>query len=680
MTFNFSKPAARRLYKLTFLAILVLSGGTARAAGDSPDYEGVRSGTLFLSGEQASYDAVVLHSNVRMHIAGVVADVQMSQDFKNVSDEWVEGIYVFPLPENASIRAMTIRIGERLIEGRILEKQAAQQRYTEAKEQGQVAGLIRQERSNLFTTKIANIAPGEKISVELDYFQTLEQNVDQYSLRLPTTLTPRYIPEGTITAAGFSENPQKTLALLDDAVAISPPQKISPDATSPTLSLQISLASDQPLDWIDSASHPIDIVEQDDRYLISLNQTDTAMDRDFVLSWQAAGGTEPQPALYVQESDAERYGLLVVSPPAASAVDSMPREMILVIDTSGSMAGQSIRAAKSALLSALDKLQPADTFNIIEFNDRAQQLYPGPQRANPQQIANAKRFIKQLGADGGTEMREALTLALQQQDPERLRQIIFITDGSVGNERELLHLLHSQLDSARLFTVGIGSAPNGFFMRKAAEFGRGTFSFIEDTRQAEQTMTALFERLRAPVLTDVSLASDSQTMEFYPAPLPDLYAGQPLVVAAKLPDDLRQITVTGKTNGAEWRQTIDLEQAVSGTEGVVSLWARQKIESLMNDQWIHNDTERHREEIISLSEKHGILSAFTAFLAVEKTPVRDPLDPLHEEKIKNLLPAGNEMLMVNLPQGATGANAWLAAALLLLMMSLVPKLAQRIRR
>lgn len=680
MTIHFSKAATWWLYRLGFLAIIVLASATTRAASEEPDFDNVLSGTLFLTGEQTVIDAMVLHSTVSMHIAGVIADVRMSQDFENSSDVWVEGIYAFPLPENASIRSMTIRIGERLIEGKILEKQNAEKQYIAANNHGKVAAIVRQERNNLFTTKIANIGPGEKIVVELDYFQTLEYVDDSFSVRLPTTLTPRYITPDKFDAAHFRENPLKTIELIDDAIAVTPPQKMPDDTHSPDLALHIVIESDLPLVEIVSESHAVDVVELDDRYLVSLSAGDTAMDRDFLLSWKATPVDRPRPALYMQESGGEHFGLLVVTPPHAAAIEPRSREMIFVIDTSGSMAGESIRSAKSALLHGLDKLQVVDAFNIIQFNDKARPLYTSPQRANPERIANARRFIKRLEADGGTQMREALELALKNQNKNFLRQIIFITDGSVGNEPELLHFIHSRLDSARLFTVGIGAAPNSFFMRKSAEFGRGSFRFIADSGKAEQAMTTLFDSLQFPVVTGVSLQGDGSDTVFYPQPVPDLYSGQPLVLAVKLTDNTKRLIVKGKLNGADWQQELDVDKALTGSEGITSLWARRRIENLMNEQWTSGDEKLHLNEIINLSIRHSVLSKYTAFLAVEKTPVRDRQNPLHSVKIKNLMPSGNEMLMVDLPKGATGANAWLAAGLLLLLLTIILRTIAGVRR
>ncbi len=651
--------------RFAFIAIIVLTACGLRAESPAPDYDKVRSGTLFLASEHTTIDAILLHSSFSMHIAGVIADVQMSQDFENSSNEWVEGIYAFPLPENASIRTMNIRIGERLIEGRILEKQIARDEYKKAKKQGQVAGLIRQERSNLFTTRIANIAPGEKVTVELDYFQTLEIQDEVFSLRLPTTLTPRYIPGDKMSALHFSENPLETIQFIEDAVAISPPQKYLGEGELPTVSLNIVLESRWPLAEIDSQSHEIEVIELEDRYLISLNQIETAMDRDFTLNWKGFSEQEPLPSLYIQKQNSETFGLVVVNPPPSASVETINRELIFVVDTSGSMAGNSIRAAKAALISALDKLRPGDKFNLIQFNSSAEQLYGEPQFANPEQLANAKRYIRRLNADGGTEMQAAIELSLAGQNEEFLRQVVFITDGSVGNEHELLSLLHQQLEHARLFTVGIGTAPNSFFMRKAAEFGRGNFRFIANTSSVEDEINRLFKQLQYPALTSIGLKSDTGFVEHYPEPVPDLYAGQPVVLAAKIPDQTNELILEGEINGESWLKKLDVKSASSDSTGISSVWARQKIDQLMNQQWIYSDDQLHRSEIIRLSQSFSVLSPYTSFLAMETDSSSMHTGKLKTERIKNLMPGGSTMTAVQFPQGATGSYAWILAAMVL---------------
>ncbi len=228
-------------------------------------------------------------------------------------------------------------------------------------------------------------------------------------------------------------------------------------------------------------------------------------DRDFELHWTPDVGRAPGAAVFVEPKDGKTYALVMLVPNAPDAsLPRMPREATYIIDTSGSMAGTSIVQAKAALLYALDRLAPGDRFNVIEFNSRARPLFDVPMPVDPATLGRARSFVSGLKADGGTEMREALTLALRAPKVEGfVRQIVFLTDGAVGNENELFALIRERLDDRRLFTVGIGSAPNSHFMTKAAQFGRGTFTYIGDTREVQEKMAALFRKLESPVLTDV---------------------------------------------------------------------------------------------------------------------------------------------------------------------------------
>jgi len=654
-------------------ALLALLACWGAAYAESPDYSEVRSGTLFLHTAQNAGDAVLLHSKVRMHIAGIVADVQLSQEFANNATTWSEGVYVFPLPENASVRAMTIHVGERLIEGRILPREEADQTYQRAAQNGQVAGLVRQERANLFSTRIANIAPGARIRVELDYFQTLDIADDAVSLRVPSTITPRYDPNHA--EAYRLEVPTPT------AETLSSGHRSREEAETQQMDLEVAIDGARPIDHITSPSHPIQVVEAADQYLVTPQQHTVAMDRDFVLRWHYTPSPTPAPTLYVQQTDQGRYGLLMIHPPSDNAEQPPPpaREVIFVLDTSGSMAGNSMRAAKAALARALDQLEPDAYFNIIRFNNSARRLFQASRPATRRHLSFAKNYIAQLHGDGGTEMLDAVALATADPMAQYMRQIVFITDGSVANETEVFQRLRQTLGTARFFTVGIGKAPNTYFMRKAAEVGRGSYRYIERAEQVESGILNLLSEMSAPVLTDIAIHDDTQTLTHFPDPIPDVYAGKALITSLALPAEATTLTVNGNYQGTPWQTALDISTPVSDAEGIASLWARSNIEHLMDAQWLLDDDTLHKDAIIDLSTRYGVLSQWTSFLAVDTTPVRPPHTELQQRKVPNLIPAGS-MQAVPMPQGATGANLWLvcaAALLLLLLLFLLLEIASR---
>lgn len=633
---------------IVFLAAILFTT-LSNATPETNDYGEVSSGTLFLNTDTTSIDAIVLNSKVNMRISGPVADVTLRQFFRNTSTEWVEGVYVFPLPENASVRSMNIQVGERSIKGAIHERIIATKKYVQAKSNGQLASVLNMQRNNLFTTKIANIAPGESISVELDYFQTLDNVREKFSLLMPTTYTPRYKP---------GDLQDMAIQTADDR-----------ENTLPQFELQIILDSEEPLSNIQSSSHDVDVIRLDDKYLVSLQNGSETMDRDFLLSWSEDYTRQPAVRAYLQEKNTERYALFMIHPPAPEFLDDQPRELIFVLDISGSMAGNSIRAAKKALTKSLEQLGPDDRFNIIAFNDQAQQLYQTPQQANPALVSQALYYLDSLHADGGTEIYPALELALTQQDARFLRQIVMITDGSVGNEDQILQMLNLKLDQARLFTVGIGTAPNSYFMRKAATLGRGNARFANQTANVDKTIAELFEQLKRPALTSIKIRTESGDSDLLPNPVPDLYAGQPLFITAKLSPEDRKMSIEGTFGGELFSKELVLEKVIQGSDAISSVWAREKIEQLMDQQLLYGESINRQQEIIKLSKKHGVLSKYTSFLAIDSKPIREQHTSLKSKVVSSALPAGSEMMAVSLPQGATNAGVWLALGLLILIVN-----------
>ena len=448
---------------------------SARAVADPPTE--FNSGTLLLDlGDTAgALPGPRLSTDVSMEIAGMVAHVTVIQRFSNNAGEFAEGIYLFPLPEDAAVNAMQMRIGERVIEGEIQEKVRAQQTYAQAASEGKQASLLSQERPNLFKSRVANLAPGEEIEVQIAYVQPLIYQSGQFSLRFPMAVTPRFDPLATVV-----------------------PEQSTLNAINPT-TINIHLMPGFELSRLNSLYHDVTVDQRGPNYQISLTEEVVAAQRDFELVWEPTLKAAPQVALFGETSDEESFGLLMVMPPHTKSVQPLPRELILVVDSSGSMFGESMAQAKASLEMALGSLTDVDRVNVIDFDNEARALFESPQIADPQTIGQALAFVDDLEADGGTEIGKALNVALANQpDQGYLRQVVFITDGSVANETALFAMIESQLGDSRLFTVGIGPAPNSYFMRKAAQFGRGSYTFIGNTHQVTERMDLLLSRLGTP--------------------------------------------------------------------------------------------------------------------------------------------------------------------------------------
>jgi len=470
----------------------------------------VQRGSLLLKSTTGAVlqDAPMVKMEVDMHISGMMARVSVKQQFHNPGTDWVEGIYVFPLPENSAVDRLRMRIGERVIEGEIQEKTQARKTYEKAKQTGRKASLLKQERPNIFTSAVANIAPGEQIMVEIEYQQNLRFDQGQFRIRFPLVVAPRYIPGiplGADDVAVFSGNGwAQNSDQVPDASHITPPMVVDPkNRPVNPVTIRILLDAGFPLAQLNSPYHTIDS-RQDEQgvYQIKLKADKAPTDRDFELVWRPQAGQAPHAALFAESWEQEDYALLMVMPPVGDmqAATQMPREVVFVVDTSGSMHGESIHQAREALKMALHRLKPMDHFNVIQFNNRAHALFAGAVAADPGNINRAIAYVDGLNAEGGTEMLSAVNLALNgSADEHRLRQVIFLTDGSVGNETALFQAIQNRLGSSRLFTVGIGSAPNSYFMTRAAQFGRGTFSYIGKVDEVKQKMNALFSKLESPV-------------------------------------------------------------------------------------------------------------------------------------------------------------------------------------
>ena len=664
---------------------------------------GVGSGHLLMKDDASGrfIPAVVQRSKVHFNINGMIATVQVEQTFRNDTDRYLEGVYVFPLPDTAAVRALEMQLGDRRIVGVIKERAQAKKIYEAAKTAGKKASLVEQQRPNLFTNRVANIGPGEEVTVHLEYVQAVAYEADVFSLRFPMTITPRYMP-GTPTDDADLEyehehDEEGEVLRVDNALGWATPTDRVPDADEISPFLNPAAGSDHtplnpieitaeldmgmPLARIDSAYHEIALSRRAGVYSLALVNGVSEMDRDFVLSWQPVSGSAPRAALFTEKVGDEYYALLMVVPPTAKRVaTSIPREIIFVVDTSGSMGGTAIEQARSSVSSALGQLRPQDYFNIIEFNSTYRALYQEPVPATVQYIHRAKEFVRWLSASGGTQMLPALRAALshagEEQEVERLRQVIFITDGAVGNEAELLAELSSGLGTSRLFTVGIGSAPNTWFMRKAAEFGRGTHTHIGDLNEVGSSMAALFEQLSRPAAVDFKIDWGA-TVDAWPQRIPDLYQGQVLSAVASFGTSLPPgaITVSGRVNGQPWQQQLQLtdESHPDNTDvhsGVASVWARRKIAGLLDQKIAGRDEAEVRAEVLPLALTHQLLSPYTSFVAVEEIVSRPAGDSIGSSPVLNTRPSGQSPQIFAYPRTATSAPAkiWFGVFCLFLAM------------
>ena len=634
----------------------------------------VGAGSLLLSDPDGDYRySPTLHTDVRIQVSGMLARVSVRQRFHNPDSRWREGIYVFPLPETAAVDHLRMHIGGRIIEGEIRERQAARKRYRRARAAGQRASLVEQERANIFTTSVANIGPGADIGVEIQYQQDIRYDQGSFRLRFPMVVAPRYLPGNThvtgFSGTGWGINTDQ----VPDAERITPPvQTPTVAAANPgfnPVTLQVDLDAGLPLAGIDSPYHAIQREQVSDSHSLIRLTGPVPADRDFELVWRAQPGQAPRAALFHQRQGQYDYALLMLMPPAAPTALHLPREMIFVIDTSGSMAGPSIRQARQALLRGLQRLQPGDSFNIIRFSDHATKLYPQARATTAEQLDHARNWIRGLHAGGGTEMAPALRAALHTEgEDQRLRQVVFITDGSVGNEDALFTLIQRHLGHSRLFTVGIGAAPNSHFMRRAARFGRGTHTTIGNQSEVAAKMQALFAKLEHPLLADIHIEGLPPAVQQWPAAIPDLYLGEPLLLALRAQHLPAQLRLSGRFGSQPWQASLQLQGGVE-SPAVAVLWARRRIDGLMDRYRIAGPSDDLRQAITATALEHHLVSRFTSLVAVDKTPVRPAEQALDSHALVTRLPAGwhYDRVFGRMPQTATPANLYLLLGTLMLL-------------
>ncbi|MBT4742947.1 MAG: marine proteobacterial sortase target protein [Rhodospirillaceae bacterium] len=608
--------------------------------------------------------ALVQKTEVEIDVSGLVARAVVRQEFANNAETWMEGIYVFPLPHKAAVDSLRLMVGERVIEGRIEERKKAQKQYAQAKRQGKKAALVEAERPNIFTTTIANIAPGEVVKVEIRYQHSVAYQSGEFRLRFPMVVAPRYI-SGVARIARFGANGWAAAATGGHAASpktnaqriAQPVQKPGPNDERDLnpVSLTVRLNAGVPLAEVRSHHHKIALDSHaEDRRTITLANGEVPADRDFELTWRPQPGAAPQAGLFV-ETDAPvltapriRHALLLLMPPSATDLNGarQARELQFVLDTSGSMGGESIRQAKAALLRALGSLGGRDYFNIVEFNSAHSTLFTAPRPADAAHLGQARAWVANLQAGGGTEMAPALATALQQATlqqrgtPGRLRQVVFMTDGAVGNEAPLFALIAKSLGTARLFMVGIGAAPNSHFMRGAAQAGRGSFVHIGSTAQVGARIDELVKKLSQPALTDIEVRFDGAVAELARDPVPDLYAGEPLLVVAKLTGEAHTVRLSGRWGKHAWRQDMDLQGGQVG-KGIGKLWAQRRITALEDNPDRNENPGQLDAQVLALAMDYGLVSRLTALIAVDKVQSR-----LDEEAF-----LGNQELAANLPYG-----------------------------
>lgn len=573
-------------------------------------------------------------TQVKVQITGFLSRVNVTQEFENPFKETIEAVYTFPLPENAAVDDMTMIVGERTVRGKILRREEAQAVYDTAKSRGQVASLLDQERPNVFTQSVANIRPGEQIKISISYVETLKYENGTYEFVFPMVVGRRYIPGNKTSAKGSGAS--NGTDRVPDASRITPALVPPGMRVGHDVSLDINIDAGVAIESIKSKSHEVDVSQDDVRYAqIKLKNNAVIPNKDFVLRYDVAGNTI-QDALLTHRSAKGGFFTLILQPPdRVPAEDVTPKELVFVLDTSGSMSGFPIEKAKETMKLAIDNLYPADTFNLITFAGETRILFDQPVPATPENLRKAQAFLNDTTGAGGTEMMKAIKAALDPSDSQKhVRIVCFMTDAEVGNDMEIISEVQKH-PNARVFAFGIGSSVNRFLLDKMAEQGRGEVEYVALSDDGSAAARRFHERVRSPLLTDISIEWNGLPVaDVYPQRIPDLFSAKPVALSGRYTGAANgTLRLKGKLAGRDFVREVQVNFPESQEQHDVlsSLWARRRIDDLMNQDYYGAQQgamkPELRETITNLGIEHRLMSQFTSFVAVEEMIVTEGGQP-----------------------------------------------------
>lgn len=577
-------------------------------------------------------------SDIHTQINGNLARTNVVQYFFNHTDQWQEGVYTHPLPQDASVDKLVMIVGEKRILGFVAQKDKARKIYETAKNEGKASGLVEQHRPNLFRTSVANIPPQSLVAIEIAYQHGIKIDGREFSMRLPLAVTPRY---DQFTADDFlqlasNEASETQMAELAERISLFD----FDDGNNPAR-LNIKLSGGAAIQDLKSTSHKVDVKKTSDKsFEVSTKNRILEGEQDFVLEWSLPETKDPVSFMHQEEIDGYYYAHLVVIPPEDGVINYNPkRQVTLILDTSGSMQGPSIRQAKSAIREALHDLNDNDLFNVIHFNSYTDSLFGDSKPASVDNIKKALRWVNSLSADGGTVMFPALKAAFDERPrKEYLRQIVFVTDGAIGYGSDLGGYIKEHITNERFFAVGIGAAPNADLMETVARQGRGTFTFISDVAQTKAQMGALFAKMKSPALTDIRLILGDENADVVPGNLPDLLSGEPLSVAIKSSKPLDTIGLEALKGGRVWSDLVQISSH-DNAEGIGKVYAARKIQDIRLSDPYGNDALK-TAAMTDLAIEHQIVSAYTSLVAVDEKRIRPENAPISTKRYHPNLPKG----------------------------------------
>ncbi len=640
----------KKIFSLLIAFVLIFPGGLLNAQEEIND-NFVPAGRLqaWNANNEDVGEFPLKHTEVKAEVSGYLSRVEVIQEFTNPYNEPIEAVYVFPMPDRAAIDEMEMQIGARVIKGLMKGRDEARQIYNQAKLDGKRASLLEQERANIFTQSVANILPGNTIIIKISYIEVLDYDNGKYTFVFPMVVGPRYNP-----------------ASVKDSVKITPPIARS----GHDISLEVNLyTANIPFQNLESKQHEVLITKKSEvSAVITLSSEDSIPNKDFILEYEVAGDL-PEFAVLSNNSDGDDgFFTLMVQPPVVSEkLAYLPKEMIFIMDTSGSMRGNPIEISKETMNYSLDNLNPGDTFNIYQFDSRVELFSEKPILSTDENIKKAKSYINNLQASGGTEMMTATRKVFSQPLQEgRLRIISLMSDGLIGNDDEIIKEIKEKIgNDTRLFGFAIGSSPNRYLFNKMDEVGRGVSYYANMGANPEEIVDKFYDRIDSPVLTGINIDwKGLDVYDLYPQAIPDLFDGEPFYVHGRYKKGGKaDIEISGRMadekpaddawdkifNSGEpikasvnsFSVSVDLPVDNKHNTGLKSVWARSKIDDLMDSMYHKFEGANDKiAEITKLGIDYHVMTQYTSFVAVDDSVVTESGQNPKRVDVPVSLPAG----------------------------------------
>ena len=591
-------------------------------------------------------------------ISGNISQVEVVQRFQNPFEETLEAIYVFPLPDEAAVDSLEIKIGDRIVKSILKKREEAKAIYEQAKAEGNTTALLEQERDNIFTQSLANIKPGEQIEVKIRYTESLKFQAGNYEFVFPMVVGPRYIP-------GISNNQQiPETERVPDASRITPP--VLPPGTRSGHDINVKLEIDAGVlgEQITSPSHQILTQNRGNKIEVNLAESDTIPNKDLIIRYQVSGETTKLKTLIQADNRGGHFATYLIPGLEYKQNEIVAKDVVFLIDTSGSQRGEPLAKSKQLMRRFIQSLNPDDTFTILDFSDTTTALSATPLSNTVTNQQKAIAYINQLEANGGTELLKGIQTVMNYPSPptERLRSIVLITDGYIGNENEVLAVVKNQLKSGnRLYSFGVGSSVNRFLLNRLAELGRGTTQITRPDEPTEDQVELFVNQINNPVLTNIQVSWEGggEPVEIYPVRVADLFDHQPLVIFGRKTDRRNgKLKIRGiAANGDRYEQIIPINFTAStnvnipestsstpidnnfGNGAIARRWGRAKIKHLMN-QMFGGETRSGVDAVTQTALDYHLLSQYTAFVAVSEEVRVDPDGTRRTVQIPVELPEG----------------------------------------